>query len=611
MKSGAAIALLFLFAATGDAQQDSLGDAFPLALGNRWKYGFNSGSVSSTSHSATTDTGIVEYSITGIDSAADSTRWQFFQVRNFTRSIYGVPYPLFIKDSAGFQIVERKSGRHQLYTPVFDPFSTFPILLTTVDTAKFFRYVPMDAVDTATVRLVYPNDQGSMYSYRCSFLVRKGEGIIQTGGSAFTGFPSNYLWTRSFLQEFSPSYPSPHLLLARTTVNFRTLAGRAQDTSLVIANRGLQPLVITGLSMTGQGFTLLNNPGTIPPLSQEELRIRFFSAAPGTMSSSLVIESTSATSPDTVALHGEAFEAALASLSTNAVNFGTQVAGDVATRTVSLSNDGNIPLAIDSMTWTSNRSEFAVVTVTSPISPEQQGAAVFSFTAPGGDPGGMIDTVSLFTNSTTSPDHVVLLGYHVPRARLTVSDKDIDFSTVEPGHHRDTVVTITNGTDYPTSFSRTDPHEPCFEFVTHIGSGSLDSRAGFSDTIRFSPASRGTFSDTIVYRTYVWGIETGTDTLALRGRTPEVLPSRVELYQNYPNPFNPGTRIRFDIPAQSSVRLKVFDMLGREVATLVNEVLGPGNYEREFSGMGFASGVYVYRLQAGSLSQMRKCLLLK
>jgi photosystem II stability/assembly factor-like uncharacterized protein len=83
------------------------------------------------------------------------------------------------------------------------------------------------------------------------------------------------------------------------------------------------------------------------------------------------------------------------------------------------------------------------------------------------------------------------------------------------------------------------------------------------------------------------------------------------LLQNYPNPFYPSTTIRFALDHTAFVTLKVFDLLGRQVATLVQEELGAGNYERSFDGTGLPSGVYFCRLQAGNLSTTRELLLLK
>ncbi len=87
--------------------------------------------------------------------------------------------------------------------------------------------------------------------------------------------------------------------------------------------------------------------------------------------------------------------------------------------------------------------------------------------------------------------------------------------------------------------------------------------------------------------------------------------AQYSLAQNYPNPFNPTTNIEFRIANFGFVSLKVFDLLGREVATLVNQEMQPGSYDRVFDGSGLASGVYLYRLQAGSFVQTRKLLLLR
>lgn len=92
---------------------------------------------------------------------------------------------------------------------------------------------------------------------------------------------------------------------------------------------------------------------------------------------------------------------------------------------------------------------------------------------------------------------------------------------------------------------------------------------------------------------------------------PGQLPETFSLEQNYPNPFNPSTTIRFDLPIASQVRLSVFDVLGREVRVLVNEQVAAGVHEVSFDARQFATGMYVYKLQAGNMVQTRKMLLLK
>jgi len=89
------------------------------------------------------------------------------------------------------------------------------------------------------------------------------------------------------------------------------------------------------------------------------------------------------------------------------------------------------------------------------------------------------------------------------------------------------------------------------------------------------------------------------------------LPNKYSLQQNFPNPFNPTTNISFDIPSQSFVFLKIFDIIGREVSTLVSEELPAGHYSRQWSAINFPSGVYFYRLQAGNYVEVKKLILLK
>ena len=87
--------------------------------------------------------------------------------------------------------------------------------------------------------------------------------------------------------------------------------------------------------------------------------------------------------------------------------------------------------------------------------------------------------------------------------------------------------------------------------------------------------------------------------------------SDYNLEQNYPNPFNPSTTIKFSVPTSELVTLKVYDVLGNEVTTLVNEQRAPGTYEVRFNAGSLASGVYVYKLQAGNFTQTRKLMLMK
>jgi len=124
------------------------------------------------------------------------------------------------------------------------------------------------------------------------------------------------------------------------------------------------------------------------------------------------------------------------------------------------------------------------------------------------------------------------------------------------------------------------------------GTGTVIDTLGLTGmvSIAFSPVPTGTSAET---------------------RALAEVPENFRLEQNYPNPFNPSTTIEFSIVGTQLTILRVYDILGREMATLVNEPLQPGHYRRRFDGMGFASGIYVYRLQAGTYVETRKAILLR
>ena len=113
-------------------------------------------------------------------------------------------------------------------------------------------------------------------------------------------------------------------------------------------------------------------------------------------------------------------------------------------------------------------------------------------------------------------------------------------------------------------------------------------------------SSTSPYSNTITVTTNVTGVD---DLLNL--------PTRFDLSQNYPNPFNPTTTIKYQIPEETFVGIKVYNLLGSEVTTLVNEMRTVGTYEVKFNASQLTSGIYIYKIQAGQFSQMKKMVLVK
>jgi len=116
-----------------------------------------------------------------------------------------------------------------------------------------------------------------------------------------------------------------------------------------------------------------------------------------------------------------------------------------------------------------------------------------------------------------------------------------------------------------------------------------------------------------LFNNFVEGMTNGTIQLPPPDRPPKPsnLPLTYELLQNFPNPFNPATTIQYQLPQDAKVMLKVYDILGNEVATLVNEEQEAGYKEVKFNASNLASGVYIYRLQAGSFVTAKKMILLR
>ena len=90
-----------------------------------------------------------------------------------------------------------------------------------------------------------------------------------------------------------------------------------------------------------------------------------------------------------------------------------------------------------------------------------------------------------------------------------------------------------------------------------------------------------------------------------------ITPDKYAVYQNYPNPFNPSTSIKFDIPKNAFITLKVYDVVGKEVATLINEERAAGTYNVDWNASFYPSGIYFYKLESKEFTETKRMLLIK
>lgn len=140
--------------------------------------------------------------------------------------------------------------------------------------------------------------------------------------------------------------------------------------------------------------------------------------------------------------------------------------------------------------------------------------------------------------------------------------------------------------------------------------GASWSSVGLTDTSVFSLAARSTNLFAGTGDDGVWRRPLSEMITAVKNENSQ-LPSRFALDQNYPNPFNPSTIIRYQLPTSALVVLKVFDVLGRQVGTLVDKAQSAGLHSIRFDGANLPSGLYFYRLKAGAYHDTKKMLLLK
>jgi phosphatidylserine/phosphatidylglycerophosphate/cardiolipin synthase-like enzyme len=145
---------------------------------------------------------------------------------------------------------------------------------------------------------------------------------------------------------------------------------------------------------------------------------------------------------------------------------------------------------------------------------------------------------------------------------------------------------------------------------SHNWSNAAENSNNENTLIIYDPNLANQYLQEFAARYYQFG---GIDSILVTAveDKPVQIPVSYKLLQNYPNPFNPSTTIEYFIPKQSRVELRIFDVLGREVAVLVDEIQEPGKYRAVYDGRKFSSGVYFYRVKAGSFSDVKKMILLR
>ena len=212
-------------------------------------------------------------------------------------------------------------------------------------------------------------------------------------------------------------------------------------------------------------------------------------------------------------------------------------------------------------------------------------------------------TGNIFWKSTTN------CGWHFGESLFDSLKMETD-TTVSTNcflvSHYDSDPIVLFGNNYPSTYVGMNimTYGTFRRYVKGFGLATSHQNGSYSTSCTYSLA--GCVLNGVVY---------GDTTITVVHPISSEIPSKYSLSQNYPNPFNPVTKMKFDIPpsngARGMARLIIYDILGREIAVLINEQLSPGTYEVEWDGTNFPSGIYFYKLITKDYSETKKMVLIK
>ena len=606
-----------------NGQQDSLVDYFPLSVGNFWKYQFGDTTTIIEVQQYEADFGTVEFTVIGVSPRADAlTTWHLIRRRTYLKVWYdngGAWRQATVQDSTGFDLNESMSGQHTLQTPEVDMHNLFSFPPKYADSTSFLRYDSVRASTSYTLSHWYLDswDAWPTYGHYWTYEVGRDTGIIQA--RVHYAGPNDWQHASFTLLSFvHPSIAGPYLEHPRP-VEMTSLVGIPKDTAIVLRNIGSIPLEIANIrsSDTTLSASPLSNP--IDAYSTGSIALHLTSRAAGLTSASLIITSNALTSPDSIVVTSSNIFAASVSLGARSVYFGYMLLSRKHLDSmIVLENTGNHDLIINSIGsdhgWFSGEVDHDTVPPGKSVGCNIRFAPYFP-NLPGIQNGYLI----VRSNALTSPDSIQVSGATMGGI-LDFNTHNIDFGGVHVGGGKaDTNLRIRAwGSSDVGYVGRTAPSDPSYLTLNAVPAG-IFVNATVYDTIRFLPRVLGNSHAFVVYSSrsnYAFDYATVFDTVRLfgvgtGGYGEQSLPDQFFLNQNYPNPFNPRTTIQYGLPTQTIVTLSVYNTLGQEVAMLVRGTQDGGYKEVTFDGSGLASGLYFYRMTAGSFVAVKRFLLLR
>jgi hypothetical protein len=303
------------------------------------------------------------------------------------------------------------------------------------------------------------------------------------------------------------------------------------------------------------------------------------------------------------------------------LDFGTVAKNDSKTDTIVVASGGSSSLVIDSIK--SSAAEFTVTPSTASI--DAGTSAKFVVTYHPTTAGAKSGTIVFYHNGLSQIDTVAVAGDVVNAATFDASVTSINFGTVNTNVTKKDSVVITNHGTIDLTITAVTSNNAVFTVTPTSATIGVEASEKFY--ITFAPTADGTQNGKIAFTHNALTNDTITVTgnghLVSVGDIENAIPEVYKLHDNYPNPFNPSTTIQYDLPKQSIVTLKVYSLLGQEVATLVNNDQAAGYHKvvwmgQNNSGKQVSTGIYIVRISAKAsdksgetYTQVKKALLLK
>lgn len=412
----------------------------------------------------------------------------------------------------------------------------------------------------------------------------------------------------------SGSSPVPVLSASSPSLDFGDVSLAVPKTmDLTLSNTTINDLVIDAVANSNTAFFVDPSSVTIGAHGSVIVHVSFAPAGFGTATDTLQVISNAAGSPLRIPLRGNVPTSGLA-LSRSSITFPMLGQTESAIRYLYVRNTGQSPVTLSSIGG--HTPHFSSATPL-PVIIQAQDSVLIGIRCAPQAAGDLRDTLAIVTNASNA---LLVVTGSSPVSYLRSTAAPVDFGSTKAGT-----------TSWKTCVLRVQSADPNFSIaVDSVGlKGSIFGVAAFPGrtvlkpadslkvTIAFSPAVLTTYAETLlVYNdSYVNVLRVPLvgkgDTFTDAGPLATAMPTGFALLQNFPNPFNPSTEIMFILEEAGMVSLRVYDLLGREIAVLQDGWLDAGSHQVRFTAAGLPSGMYIYQVRAGEHNAVRRMLLMK